>query len=536
MAYIIPDSIIYILSGVECDRDYNHIKWFNSRAEQQSYMLDHRIKTYDRCSYVRDGVVMIDAWADDIYSANYMMFQNSAFSDKWFYAFITEIRYENNRTAEVHYTIDLWQTWWMDCKVGECFVEREHVLDDRVGHNTIPEGLEYGELNIAKETLLTDFSYRIVYGCEIAISDSQLQPIENQPTWFSGSTLGRVFQGSKLGYTENPDDLIRFLQNIIAAGYSNTILQVFTIPKALSPSANDESLVKYKELPSFPDNFYGYKPHNNKMFCSPYCDYLVYAPTGDNMVLHPELFGDNKPELFIRGNKSAQPQVLISPRHYKGISTTDYTKGFTLNYGEKGSFLYDAYQAEIASYGFQNLPQSSKELGETLGTLARYGGGLLGNAVSAIGGYGEVSAKTGSNMIGAVGAVGAVGVGGATSILNTLAQYSKDTHDTSRLSGASNGNVLWSSQLKDARCQVKMIRAEYARTIDQFFDMYGYKVNRVKRPQMEGRPSWNYIKCKNVALTGKIPVEAEMLIKSVIESGVTFWKTTFHNYSANNKI
>lgn len=527
MAYIIPDSIIYILSGVECDRDYNHIKWFNSRAEQQSYMLDHRIKTYDRCSYVRDGIVNIDAWADDIYSANYMMFQNSAFSDKWFYAFITEVRYENNRTAEVHYTIDLWQTWWMDCKVGECFVEREHVLDDRVGLHTIPEGLEYGELNIAKETLLTDFSYKIVYGCEIAISDAQLQPIENQPTWFSGSTLGRVFQGSKLGYTEKPDDLLQFLQNIITAGYSNTILQVFTIPKALSPSADDESLVKYKELPPFPDNFYGYKPHNNKMFCSPYCDYLVYAPTGDNMVLHPELFGDNKPELTIRGNKSAQPQVLISPRHYKGISTTDYTKGFTLNYGEKGSFLYDAYQAEIASYGFtqvtEKLPQGSTDLGLTLGALAKYSGRVASGVSSAIGGY--VQGGVG-------GAVTSAGAG----ILDSLAQHSKDTHDTSRLSGASNGNLLWSSQLKDARCQVKMIKGEYARTIDQFFDMYGYKVNRVKRPQMEGRPAWNYIKCKNVALTGKIPVEAEILIKSVIESGVTFWKTSFHNYSANNKI
>lgn len=527
MAYIIPDSIIYILSGVECDRDYNHVKWFNSRAEQQSYMLDHRIKTYDNCSYIRDGVVMIDAWADDIYSANYMMFQNSAFSDKWFYAFITEVRYENNRTAEVHYTIDLWQTWWMDCKVGECFVEREHVLDDAIGHNTIPEGLEYGELNIAKETLLTDFSYRIVYGCEIAISDAQLQPIANQPTWFSGSTLGRVFQGSKLGYTEKPDDLLQFLQNIITAGYSNTILQVFTIPKALSPSADDESLVKYKELPSFPDNFYGYKPHNNKMFCSPYCDYLVYAPTGDNMVLHPELFGDNKPELIIRGNKSAQPQVLISPRHYRNISTTDYTKGFTLNYGEKGSFLYDAYQAEIASYGFtqitEKLPQGSTDLGLTLGALAKYSGRVVSGASNAINGY--VQGGVG-------GAVTSAGAG----ILDSLAQHSKDTHDTSRLSGASNGNLLWSSQLKDARCQVKMIKAEYARTIDQFFDMYGYKVNRVKRPQMEGRPAWNYIKCKNVALTGKIPADAEMLIKRVIESGVTFWKTTFHNYSANNKI
>lgn len=527
MAYIIPDSIIYILSGVECDRDYNHIKWFNSRAEQQSYMLDHRIKTYDRCTYVRDGVVNIEAWADDIYSANYMMFQNSAFSDRWFYAFITEIRYENNRTAEVHYTIDLWQTWWMDCKVGECFVEREHVLDDTVGLHTIPEGLEYGELNIVKETLLTDFSYKIVYGCEIAISDAQLQPIANQPTWFIGSTIGRIFQGSKLGYTEKPDDLLQFLQNIITAGYSNTILQVFTIPKALSPSAGDESLVKYKELPPFPDNFYGYKPHNNKMFCSPYCDYLVYAPTGDNMVLHPELFGDNKPELTIRGNKSAQPQVLISPRHYKGISTTDYTKGFTLNYGEKGSFLYDAYQAEIASYGFtqitEKLPQGSTDLGLTLGAIAKYSSRIISGVNNAVGGFAQG---------GTIGAITNSGAG----ILDSLAQHSKDTHDTSRLSGANNGNVLWSSQLKDARCQVKMIKAEYARSIDQFFDMYGYKVNRVKRPQMEGRPSWNYIKCKNVALTGKIPVEAEMLIKSVIESGVTFWKTTFHNYSANNKI
>lgn len=527
MAYIIPDSIIYILSGVECDRDYNHIKWFNSRAEQQSYMLDHRIKTYDKCYYVRDGIVNIDAWADDIYSANYMMFQNSAFSDRWFYAFINEVRYENNRTAEVHYTIDLWQTWWMDCKVGECFVEREHVLDDTVGLHTIPEGLEYGELNIAKETLLTDFSYKIVYGCEIAISDAQLQPIANQPTWFSGSTLGRVFQGSKLGYTEKPDDLLQFLQNIITAGYSNTILQVFTIPKALSPSADDESLVKYKELPPFPDNFYGYKPHNNKMFCSPYCDYLVYAPTGDNMVLHPELFGDNKPELTIRGNKSAQPQVLISPRHYKEISTTDYTKGFTLNYGEKGSFLYDAYQAEIASYGFtqitEKLPQGSTDLGLTLGALAKYSSRITSGVSNAVGGFAQG---------GSIGAITNSGAG----ILDSLAQHSKDTHDTSRLSGASNGNLLWSSQLKDARCQVKMIKAEYARTIDQFFDMYGYKVNIVKRPQMEGRPAWNYIKCKNVALTGNIPVEAEMLIKSVIESGVTFWKTTFHNYSANNKI
>lgn len=532
MAYIIPDSIIYILSGVECDRDYNHIKWFNSRAEQQSYMLDHRIKTYDRCTYVRDGVVNIEAWADDIYPANYMMFQNSAFSDRWFYAFITEIRYENNRTAEIHYTVDLWQTWWMDCKVGECFVEREHVLDDTVGLHTIPEGLEYGELVASKESLLTDFSYNVVYGCEIVISETQLGPIENQPTWYDKPVLGRVFQGSKIGFTEDPTKLLTFLQSLITAGYQNTIIQVFTIPKDLQPTATGGTVVKQKELPDIPKSFGNYTPHNNKLYCSPYTDFLVFAPTGNSMLLHPELF-DGKPTVTIRGNTGTQPQVIISPRKYKGTIATDFSKGFTLNYGEKGSFMYDAYQAEIASYGFTtaDLPQSSTDLGLTLGAIAKYSSRIVNAGGNALSGYVSGS-STGSFAGGALGAV----VGGGAGILDALAQHSKDTHDTSRLSGASGGSVLWANQLKDAQCYVKQIREEYARTIDQFFDMFGYKVNRVKRPQMEGRPSWNYIKCKNVALTGKIPVEAEILIKSVIESGVTFWKTSFHNYSANNKI
>lgn len=528
MAYVIPDSIIYILSGVECDINYNHVKWFNSRSEQYSYMLDHRIKTYDSCSYVRDGVVMIDAWADDIYSANYLMFRNTAFSDKWFYAFITEIRYENNRTAEVHYMIDQWQTWWMDCKVGECFVEREHVLDDSLYKHTIPEGLEYGELIASKQSLLTDFSYNVVYGCEIVISESQLTPIENQPTWYDKPELGRVFQGSKIGFTEDPAKLLTFLQSLITAGYQNTIIQIFTIPRDLRPTATGANFAEQKELPDVPKNFGNYTPHNNKLYCSPYTDYLVFSPTGDNMVLHPELF-DGKPTVTIRGNTGTQPQVIISPRKYKGTSATDFSKGFTLNYGEKGSFMYDAYQAEIASYGFNNLT-SNEAFNNFLGESAKWGGRVFGAASQSA--YGATAGLASGGTAGAVlGSLGGVG-----SILDTIAQYSKDTHDTSKLSGASAGSVLWANQLKDAQCYVKQIREEYARIIDSFFDMYGYQVNTVKRPQMEGRPAWNYIKCKNVALTGKIPAEAERVIKSVIENGVTFWKTSFHNYSANNRI
>lgn len=528
MAYVTPDSTVYVLAGVECDKSYDHVKWFNSKSEQYNYMINHRIKSYDNVSYVRDGVVMMDAWADDIYSANYMMFRNTAFNDKWFYAFITEIRWENNRTAEVHYVMDLFQTWWMDCKVGECFVEREHVLDDTIGVNTIPEGLEYGLLKVVNEETVTELTKDVVYGIEIVISEEQLSGIENQPKWFSEKVIGNVFQGAKIGTTTDAESLLDFCQNIITAGYTNTIQQIFTIPKDLAPVNKEGFYAKSPEIPEIPVRFGDYRPHNNKLYCAPYSQYLVYCPTGDKMTLDPEKFADrSKRRLSIYGNTGTMPQITVSPRDYNGVNGRDNTKGFTLNYGVKGSFMYDAYQAEIASYGFQDLPQMSNDLAQTLGTFAKYGGNFLSTGTNAIAGYGQS---------GVGGAIGAIGVGGATSLLNTLAQYSKDSHDTSRLSGSTAGNILWSRHLQEISVQVKQIREEYARTIDEYFDMYGYTVNRVKRPQMDGRPAWNFIKCSNVALTGDVPADAQELIKKVIEHGVTFWKTTFHNYSADNSI
>lgn len=543
MAYVVPDSIVYILSGVECDKTFDNVKWFNSKSEQFNYMLDHRIKTYDNISYIRDGVIMIDAWADDIYSANYLMFQNSAFTDRWFYAFIDEIRWENNRTAEVHYHIDLWQTWWMDCKVGECFVEREHVLDDTVGLHTIPEGIEYGQLEVSSTKKLTDFCNNIVYGIEIVISDEQLSGIDSQPQWFSGSVLGKVFQGSKIGVTEDPERLIDFCQNIVTAGYTNTIQQIFTIPKVLAPNSASQSYNGQRKLDNVPVRFGDYRPHNNKLYTSPYCEILVYCPDGNQMILHPERFKDRSSRwVQFTGNRTSMPQIVVTPRNYNGDDTddTDFTRGFTINYGQKGSFMYDAWQASVASYGvsdrinkaIENAPdwlvnERSSELlnnlGNAINTLFKY----QGTATSTVSG-----AIKGGETGGIAGAIG----GAASGIAGSLGQISKDTHDTSTLSGSSGGSVLWSRSLQEVFCQVRQIREEYARIVDQYFDMYGYRINRVKRPQMEGRPAWNYIKCKNVALTGKIPADAQELIKSVIEHGVTFWKTDFHNYSADNSI
>lgn len=523
MSYIAPDTDIYLLANVECDKSYDNVKYFATKNAQHTYMSSKIVKSFTKQSYgrVNKGTFRLFCKADDVYQCNYLMFQNTAFGNKWFYAFINSIEYVSNNTCEVRFTIDLFQTWFLDCTVGQCFVEREHVTDDSIGAHTLNEDVPTGEMITAIEEQLTEFSKEYVYGVEICISDTQLSGIDNQPTWFDKPVLGGVFQGSKIGTTENSNDLLTFLNNVILAGYQSTIIQVFTIPKILAPSSSSAVAQKVVKLPDLPTKFGDYTPVNNRLYSSPFVDYIVYSPTGDKMVLHPELFITPTYRIVVfSGNQSTTPQIMCNPSYYKNIRGIDKTEGYTINYGIKGSFLYDAYQAEIASYG----------VGQIGGNILKWTPRLLSSAGSA--------AQSISPVIGAetltYGNVSSA-LSGVGSIVGTIGDVLKETHDTSELSGASGGSVLWSQQILDTFVQVRQVREEYARIADNYFSMFGYKVCKLKVPNIATRPSWNFVKCSTVAIMGAIPADAEELIMSVLKKGVTFWKTSFGNYTANNK-
>ena len=81
------------------------------------------------------------------------------------------------------------------------------------------------------------------------------------------------------------------------------------------------------------------------------------------------------------------------------------------------------------------------------------------------------------------------------------------------------------------------IKAEFARVIDNFFSLYGYKVNVVDLPNFRGRKSWNYVKVVDANLSGNIPVDALRELKSMLERGTTFWHTDdMLNYNLDNSI
>ena len=82
------------------------------------------------------------------------------------------------------------------------------------------------------------------------------------------------------------------------------------------------------------------------------------------------------------------------------------------------------------------------------------------------------------------------------------------------------------------------IRQEYARCIDDYFSMFGYKTNRVKIPNITGRTNWNYVKTLGCNIIGDVPQGDMQEIKSIFNNGVTLWHnpSTFMDYSQNNAI
>lgn len=81
------------------------------------------------------------------------------------------------------------------------------------------------------------------------------------------------------------------------------------------------------------------------------------------------------------------------------------------------------------------------------------------------------------------------------------------------------------------------IKREFAEMIDNYFDMFGYKVNTMEVPNLYTRINWNYLRIIDVNIEGANVPEKDMLkYKHQLQQGITFWHNpaTFRDYSQSN--
>ena len=548
---IAPDSKIYFLQNIKLDDGYiNTLNW-SSIADQERYFRSNTYVFVDALSYVRynDGVIRIKGSIKTFYKCNYMMFKNSSFEDKWFYAFIKKIDYVNNSTVEITYDIDVFQTWFAVPRFNDVFVEREHVADDTVGLHTIDEGIPTGyPISFGEQMFTVGGSKNIDDLCIVLETTFQIigdGSISSSLVWIGGVLRGAyisVFSKTEIS------SFTKVMQWINNRGLGDGIVAIYLFPEVLLETKEvtsgltttdgtviEVSFFRITELKkyvtaavSFSQKIEGYTPKNNKLLCYPYCFAYASNGSGKNMTLKYEFdtVGDN----IFAARYFAQPGAngtLMAQLSLEGQNASFFETpigGFP-----QVAYSYDKYSDYLA------LNQNKLEFQKTQMTV---------NAITGAISSGVTGATAGFVAGGGIGAVAGAALGVGKSVWQSVQGFSQISAEKSDIDAQPNG-LVGSAQTPDTLVLQERfglmfhqmcIRPEYAKIIDDFFSRYGYKVSALKTPSITTRKNWNYIQTVGATIPTEMPADVESKICSILDRGITFWHhpETMLDYSKDN--
>lgn len=151
--YIAPNTTIVLMKGVPLDNTYSDTIYFANATNQYNYfatLTGNKVFNQQTYQRVNKGTLRLQVLADTIYDYNYLMFRNTSYGSKWFYAFINKVNYINDTTTEIEYELDVIQTWMFEAVLEPSYVEREHSSTDVIGEHLAPEPVKLGEYKCNK--------------------------------------------------------------------------------------------------------------------------------------------------------------------------------------------------------------------------------------------------------------------------------------------------------------------------------------------------------------------------------------------------
>lgn len=541
-----PNTIIHLLKGVYFDADYANTVRFRTEQEQTNSMLSKNKITLNNYTYQRvsKNKIRIDKTMEEVIDYNYMMFKNTSYENKWFYAFIVNVEYINDRTTELTYMIDVIQTWFLfNCVVEECFVEREHSLTDNIGDSITAEPVEIGEYIFdGYSKLSTDFDFMSVI---MAITDTDDFGVYKYDNNICGSKLycypvdaTTIIQAKLANYIQQPE--------AVTAMYlcPTKIINETDIESTSVIKNNAKGVENYytKEPITGTETFGNYRPRNKKLYTYPYNFLHIDNANGNSLALRYEFFENLTPEFNMWSNFTYPPSINIAPHNYKKQGDTtigNRTETLTINNYPMCSWSNDAYKnwlsTEVVPIAISAIHPLAQILGGGVQTIA--GIGALG--ASATGGVANpmMISEAASMISGGLSSASNGGQSLSNLIANTLIANYKASIKADVLRGSSsigNANIASNENIFHyARCHVT---EEYAKIIDSYFNKFGYSCNKVKVPNFSSRPYWNYVKTIGAEVFGDLPNIYLNQIKAILDRGITFWHIdgTIGNYSLDN--
>lgn len=537
--------------NVKWSSDYKHIMLFNSESARNTFFKEHLKQVEnDRIYFEHNGQIKIDGNINGIENYNYCVFQNdSDISDEYYFCFIDDFIYSAPNTTILSVTIDVFQTYFYTATITTSFIERATVkpssdiagawLENESTGNAQPivtrdistifskadwqpqwvlhtasyynsdtgkyeydgvaENNTFGEYGKYIDTKADLTNMLKQYGRQ-SLDDTLAQVeknIEDSKSDFWKTILNAFLSGgTSLSAYESVNAMSDGMSLAQFSDHRDELIGIYAIPKWAKGShlwATNELVKKSQKLTLTNNLACGYNPKNKKLLTSLYKGYILYSYNGSLITYKPEAF-------------TSAPTVICSAVPM-GVSKfyTDIS-----NYGERQKqHISVSYNCE-RRVGYDSNTGLNKALG------------VLNSVVGISATIPQLKPPTLDQIDNLVTSLDQQGTGFGT--------------NSELLDIIDEKPVLRWADVSPSLSQCK--------AIDDYFDIYGYSINRhhniVNRDNninIYSRPYWNYIKTRDFNCKIKGPANAENKLKEIFNSGCTLWHdySKFGDYSQDNR-
>lgn len=539
---------IILCKGIKMDKNYDNTL---SYSENNMVTLCRNNKIAESTKYsildpIKGEMDVALPYASCIY-ANYIAFRNPNVGNKWYFAFVNDVEYVNPATTKIHYQVDVFSTWYSKFNVGQAFIEREHVSDDTIGANTVPEGLETGEFVINDTG--TVLNYEDLYVSYVYIGVSKVAYGLPGASTYYGGDYGNLYSGVTYYMFKSTNEAGKFLRAYDLIGYGDNIISVFMLPKKIynptSESVETWNISRESGSTAYSVNGYtvphnnlpyalgtatininsqidGYTPKNNKLFTSEFNYLYITNNAGTDVKYNYEDFNENTPTFKAEGVICVGGSIKLFPQTYKKFSCipaqyNSFNGYEEFNYGITGG-KYPTCAWSSDSYTNWLTQQSVNEKYDDI----RQGINLMNM---------NIESYNATDML----------MPAINNILNqSQARKMHELMPNQAKGNVNAGDIAYTTGALGFYYQKMSVRSEFAQKIDKFFSRFGYRVNDIKTPNLSSRTKFNYIKVggSDELIHGDIPASDLEKINAIFRKGTTIFHdySTFGNYTQTNTI
>lgn len=530
-----PTTNLRLLS-TPLENDYSSTLYFANAAAQTAYFTGKTVKVISDFNYIKkDNSVAINENIDSLYNCNYVMYQNSNFTNKWFYAFIVRMEWLSNNSTRIYLSTDVIQTWFFDITYYQSYIDRCHSDTDVVGDNIVPEDFAGagcgGYCQIGSQDLEPDMV------TVFATTDYDGQPLT--PYDLTGIVSG---SGAAWSHTYDKTTLGSLLSQYVTNGNAAAISRIQQWPSH-SPTV---SFLKY------PASINGYVPVNNKLRSGAFINCYM-AMYGQEIDFSPEYITDSTVQAkIVTDDTSGTVGCIVTNYCSADIPNINMTavipeSSWAYNQYKNNYNLHSAsnaiYTERVSAQRRANMIGAGTEaVASTFDTAGNVLGALVNtilpiNARGDNAGYSVGSAIRSANS--AIQSATSLGyyLKGVDEITQDLTAIS-ESYNAPATGGVASSNVYIAAKKTALSYGYKVPPLDIVKRCDDYLTVYGYKQSTYKVPNLHARLNWTYIRTLGLQASGDFPNEDMNLIKRIFDKGIFFWSSTavFGNFDQANPV